>query len=333
MSRVKVKSVKKNVGDKGVINMFNQMVGADDADPDIVMPKYRTVKSKVVSFSKIIKSAAVDVLSKSFPNQKNGCDEMLKFSEVLNKIEFLDIPENGTPEEKKSVCKHYMELKVNNTIKMLILTCKNLIEYQNFLSEDNKDDNFVSRIPGLSWDPFPFSSINIKEILLSKDTVPRIKKYIFMVLRLSLMFCKEIYKTITSPDVDVKKFSAVIINSIASVKKSIPRCDQAFAKIEESVSLLEGNFDGYYKDFIQSNNPSTIIEGFVIDVSNTGGVDAQTTRQFRKIINYYQKATAGKIKDPKIKKVFDMLNSNFSIMEKSMEEEAKSKNTKKNIKK
>jgi hypothetical protein len=126
---------------------------------------------------------------------------------------------------------------------------------------------------------------------------------------------RDVYRTITSPDVDVAEFSKSIIASITQVKKQIPRCERAFAKIEASVSLLEGNFDGYYKDFVQSQNPSTIIESFVIDVSNTGGADMQTTRQFRKIIDYYRRATQGKIKDPKIKKVFDMLNSNFSAME------------------
>ena len=127
------------------------------------------------------------------------------------------------------------------------------------------------------------------------------------------------YDTITSPDVDVKKFSKVIISSIAKVKKRIPRCEKAFEKIEQSVGLLEGNFDGYYKDFVQSKNPSTIIESFVIDVSQSGGSDPQTTRQFRKIINYYRKATQGKIKDPKMKKIFDMLSANFNAMEQQEE--------------
>jgi hypothetical protein len=133
-------------------------------------------------------------------------------------------------------------------------------------------------------------------------------------MKIVLDISKTVYKTLTSPDVDVKEFSKAIISSISQVKKQIPRCEKAFARIEQSVSLLEGNFDGYYKDFIQSQNPSTIIESFVIDVSQSSGGDAQTTRQFRKIISYYQKATQGKIKDPKIKKVFDMLNANFSAM-------------------
>ena len=119
----------------------------------------------------------------------------------------------------------------------------------------------------------------------------------------------------TSPDVDVTEFSEIIVKSIAAIKKQIPRCDKAFAQIEKSIGLLQNNFNGYYKDFIQSQNPSTIIESFVIDVSDSAKSDPQTARQFRKIINFYRKKTQGKIKDPKLQAIFSALNSNINAMD------------------
>jgi len=318
MKKVKIKTAKKQLADKNVINMFNQMLGTEDADPAIVIPKYELVRSKVHSLSKILSAATEDVLRKSFPEEKNGCDDIMKYVESLNSIEYIEVPEADklTPEVTKELCAKYTTLKDTNSIKVIILTCKNLIGYSGKLDVgETFDDSFIARIPGLEFSPFPFSRLNIKQIWVSPQITDRIKKYIFTVMKIVLDISKIVYKTLTSPDVDVKEFSKAIISSIAQVKKQIPRCDKAFAKIEQSVGLLEGNFDGYYKDFIQSQNPSTIIESFVIDVSQSGGGDAQTTRQFRKIINYYQKATQGKIKDPKIKKVFDMLNANFSAME------------------
>ena len=321
MSKVKIRTAKKQLADKGVVNMFNQMLGTEDADPNIVIPKYEKIKERVNSLTKILSAATNDVLRKSFPDEKSGCDDIIKYVDSLSSIKFKDVPpiEMMTPEESRVFSQDYLEIKSNNDIKIIILTCKNLIGYSNkFNVGEDFDDSFIARIPGFDFSPLPFSSLNIKRIWSSKNITDRIKKYIFTVLKIVLDISKEVYKTLTSPDVNVKEFSKAIISSIAQVKKQIPRCEKAFLKIEQSVSLLEGNFDGYYKDFIQSQNPSTIIESFVIDVSNSGGADSQTTRQFRRIINYYRKATQGKIKDPKIKKVFDMLNENFSEMEKKM---------------
>lgn len=321
MKKVKIKTAKKQLADKNIVNMFNQMLGTEDADPSIVIPKYVLIKDKVQSMAKILSAATEDILSKSFPEEKDGCDDIIKYVDSLNNIEYIDVPPDDkmTQEQAKEICMSYTELKANNNIKIIIMTCKNLIGYTGNLNVDETfDDSFIARIPGFEFTPFPFSRLNIKQIWVSPQVTDRIKKYIFTILKIVLDISKTVYKTLTSPDVNVKEFSKAIISSISQVKKQIPRCEKAFAKIEQSVSLLEGNFDGYYKDFIQSQNPSTIIESFVIDVSQSGGTDAQTTQQFRKIINYYQKATQGKIKDPNIKKVFDMLNDNFSAMEENV---------------
>jgi hypothetical protein len=319
MKRVKVKTSKKQIADDSVVHMFNQMLGTEDADITIIIPKYELVKSKVKSLSKILLAATEDVIRKSFPDEKNGCDEILVYIESLNDIDFIATPplhSQITPDAALEINKSYKLIKDNNDIKMMVLIYKNLICYSDRLSTGaDFDDSFIARIPGYEFKPLPFSELNIKRMWFSPNITDRIKKYMFTVMSIILGISKDIYKTLTSPDIDVKKFSQGIINSIALVKKKIPRCDKAFKKIEQSVELLVGNFDGYYKDFIQSQNPSTIIESFVIDVSNSGGADAQTTRQFGQIINYYKKATHGKIKDPKIKEIFNLLNSRFDSME------------------
>jgi hypothetical protein len=316
MPRVKVKTSKRALNDKGVVNMFNQMLGTDDADPAIIAPKYKKIRKKIESFSKIVTAATEDVFIKSFPEQEQAYIEIFAYANKLNSIEFVDFPDDVVELRKmsKEVSKEYAMLKDNNHIKTMILTCRNLVGYKAFLTGSVFDDSFIARIPGLVFAPFSFSCLNLKEIWASPNITERIKKYIFAVLKIILSSCMEVYKIITSPDVDVAAFSKVIISSIAQVKKQIPRCDQAFAKIQESVGMLENNFDGYYKDFVQSKNPSTIIESFVIDVSQSGGGDSRMTRQFRKIISHYRKLTQGKIKDPKINKVFDLLNSNMDMM-------------------
>jgi hypothetical protein len=322
MKKVRIKTAKKQLGDKTVITMFNQMVGAEGADSTILLPKYNNVKAKIKLFAKILSSMADDVISKTFTSQQKGCSEI---NEYAKQVANMDLP---TFEEKNlkdsEACKllntTYIQLKEHKSVQLIIISCKNLLEYSKYFEADSDyDDSFIARIPGFKFSPFPFSCLNFKEMWYERDIDEKIKKYIFTCLRLCCNYSHDIYKTITSPDVDAKEFSRIIVASIAQVKKQVPRCEKAFNRIEQSVNLLEGNFDGYYKDFVQSKNPSTIIESFVIDVSRQGSSDAQTTGQFRKIIAYYQKATQGKIKDPKIKKVFDMLTSNFKIMEEDSE--------------
>lgn len=128
--------------------------------------------------------------------------------------------------------------------------------------------------------------------------------------------CFDVYQIITSPDIDISKFSDLIVESIKQAKKMIPRANKAFRKIEESVELLKDNFQNYYKDFVTTKNPTIIIENFILDVSkeNSGDVDLELARQFKKIVMFYQKKSQGKIKDPKVNKLFEMLNKNFEML-------------------
>lgn len=321
MPKVKIK--KKQIKDEGITQMFNQMLGVDGVNPDIVIPKYKTISTKIKAVIKLLRFSVEDTFSK-FGDQKDSSDKILTYCNTLSEIKFLDTKDNS-PENITLMANHYVKLKSNNDIRFLILTCKNLITYKNFLNDLEDNGSFILREPGFTFCPFPFSDLNIKAIWQNKNVTIKIKKYILTVMRIMLNNCMVIYKTLTSPDVDVSEFSEIIVKSIANIKKQIPRCEKAFDQIEKSISLLENNFDGYYKDFIQSQNPSTIIESFVIDVSDSTKADPQTTRQFRKIINFYREKTQGKIKDPKLKAVFDALNSNINAMNMDNKEDPKDK--------
>lgn len=314
MKKVKIKSVKRSLGDDSITRIFNQMVGAERADPEIVVPKYIAIRTATLKIAKVLDTAVVDVFSKVFPEQKDCCDEILQFSNELRALEFVEIPEEPfTKEFTDSIADKYIVLKESNTVKKVIIACKTLIVAATAISKN--DTGFVNRSPGFNFMPFSFSSLNIKPKWA--ELSQKQKSYIFIVMSVVLNASKEIYRTITSPDVDVKKFSEVIINSMSKLKKALPRCDKAFRLIQESVDMFEGNFDGYYKDFVQSQNPSTIMESFVIDVSKKGNGDLQTVMQFRKIINHYRKATQGKIKDPRVKKIFAALNEKFQEFDKT----------------
>jgi hypothetical protein len=120
--------------------------------------------------------------------------------------------------------------------------------------------------------------------------------------------------------VDIDKFTELLLSSIQELKKhpDLHRCNAAFKRIEQSVELLKGKFSDYYRESLASRNPDSLVTSFIVDVSNQGGADARLTREFRQIIQYMHKISqkSGKSKDPQVQKIFAMLNSNFSLMEK-----------------
>jgi flagellar biosynthesis chaperone FliJ len=121
-----------------------------------------------------------------------------------------------------------------------------------------------------------------------------------------------------SPDVDITKFSEKMVESLQKLKTRIPRCEKAFAKIAKSVNLLQDNFSDYYKDFLVAQNPNVILENFISDVSVSSKADPDTIRQFRTIIEHCRSNFMGNNKDPKIEKIFEVLNTNMEILEKKV---------------
>lgn len=295
----KAKIIKKTLKDQNLVNMFNQMLGGD-GDPEIIKQKTSDLKSLARIIAGILKSFATGPM-KQFAEYQVWSDEFLKFGSATESLVDLD----------------YKEIKEHNQTKLLILVCSELVIYAHFLQPATLSDKWVLSHPGLVYEPFAFSSLDIKHIWNNASSTSNVKRYCLQTFSLLFNKCHEIYKITTAPDVDVKKFSQVIVDSIDKVKgqPELSRCKDAFEKIKESVTLLETNFGDYYKDMVQSENPNTIIENFIIDVSQGQNMNLSLMRQFRTIINFYKKQSSGKIKDPKVKKLFESLNSRMDILE------------------
>jgi hypothetical protein len=326
MSRkVKLKKVmsKGSAEDVQMLNsMFDQMTGTSHADPSIIKPKYVKLRGNLIKFCKVFQLFLnFKNFVEEFPECKNGFDEIKNFIDkiqsendlILNPVE--DAKKLETM-EKKELNDSYNKLKDSNEIQQIIITSSILGKHKKYLeNKDTLSDEFIRREPGLSMLPFSFSSIDFKKIWVSDNVNTMTKKFILSILSHIYKTGYEIYDLVTSPNVDIKKFSEVLIRNIGMLKKQVPRCDKAFDIIADSVKMLEGNFKGYYKTSVEAENPSIIIESFIVDVSMKQKSNAQITRQFRKIIMFMKKKSANN-KDPRVKKLFSILNSQFSMMEK-----------------
>jgi hypothetical protein len=344
MSKVKVKQVKKMVGDVNINGMFEEMMGVKDADPAIIAPKFVKLRNTLKHICKIfMQFSSFTPLRNDFPECKKGLDEIKDFVEKVKESTYItdepgktdsdkdtadskltDNDEKYYSLDKKTINELYKKLKDNEYVKRLIIMCNKLEKYKKNFGDDVKKvapkENFVNQEPGLTFIIFDFSSLDLKLLWANSKITSMVKKYVISILANLRKYSYELYNIITSPDVDVDEFSQILLSSISELKKQpdLHRCSAAFSRIEQSVGLLKEKFPDYYRESVASQNPDALITSFIVDVSNQGGANARLTREFRHIIQYMHKVSnqSGKNKDPAVQKIFSMLNKNFSLMEK-----------------
>ncbi len=336
----KVKVVTRTQEDEGIAEMFNQMLGAGKININICYPKYVTCKQYIKSILDIINMFANSRFVKSRSELTQCSEDIQKFVESARKdyadIYSVDLKDfewnlNLVDEaSKETFSKKYEQMKNDTTLHIFIKMCDNLIKYRKHLKDDkNIDHRFIVSMSGLEFCPFPFSNINFKLLindLLSESELagrPISKfpnkeiEFCMIVLHKMLTLSHGLYVAYSKPDIDVNEFVEVIMNNIKEVKKQVPRCDKAFKKIIDSVTLLKTNFNDYYKDFIQTQNQMVIMENFINDVAKNTTADPETTRQFRAIITYYKKIASTQIKNPKMKMLFERVSANLSELERN----------------
>lgn len=300
MSRVRM--AKKTLSDPGMAEMFNQMLG-NEGDPEIVREKHDKLRTLFKVIHSILYDLGTGNLAKEFTEYKVWFDQISEFAEATK-----------TLHESKS---EYKALTADIQTRRIIMMCKDLMQHQKQLLSDPPSDKWIVEYPDTGYQLFEFSKFDIKQLWYNSKFRSAHRKYMLMVLTVLYKKSYDVYKIVTSPDINVGKFKHIILSSIDKVRGTpeLNRCRDALDKITDSMSLLENNFDDYYKDMVQSQNPNTIIENFIIDVSKNQQMNPDLMRQFRQIINFYKSKTQSRIKDPKVKKLFDTLNEKMNMFD------------------
>lgn len=356
----KVKVIKKTMKDPELADMFNQMLGTSEPDPNIIIPKYKDIMTKTSSVLKLFNSLVApthpffitfnDDFNKAFDELrafiKDGYLELKAFEleennnvltgEQLNELnknpeKFQEFLASASSRYKvQNLQKRWMDLKESRIVQEMIVSARNIkaviTAEQKRTSSATHDletkgelrENFIINADGDFLTIFQFCSFDFKQIFLSPKINADLKKYILLFLHIVYKEVIAVVNIITSPDIDIEKFAVILIERLEDFKKQIPRCDLAFKKISESVDLLKNNFGQYYKDFIVSrDNPSIMIEHFIMDVSNNCGSNIKLIAQFREIMRFIGKnMNQNKVNDPRMKKMFDLLSNNLELLEK-----------------
>lgn len=307
---------------KDLQKMFSQITGSSDAEREVLVPKITKIYKNLSEYTKLYNILlGNEAFTKQFSEYSFWFDDIKTFLESLKTSTNLDVTRKYSSEqsdfhtmEDKKLNDFYKSLKENTAMKKIIITSSNLAPYKKHLSAEAMDDVFIKREPGIILQPLAFTTLDLKLIWSIEGFSEKAKTFVLSILRRSYTIGMELYDIITSPDVDIKKFSKILVDSIAKMKKQIPRCDKAFAIIENSVQMLEENFKSYFRGSVEAGNPSIIIESFIIDISTSQKAGPSVTNEFRRIVSFLKEKGAQNT-DPKVKKLFGMLNSQFSSMD------------------
>ena len=334
--QIKSKVVKATLANKDVLEMFQGVLGTSEgsATLSITHPKYVRIQKHISRFIDLLAALLASRLMTFFPGPHSHLEAYLaalrgQFAESFSAPDFAAWSTAGEPDYARippEVVAQFGAIfaaaKKCNVVNTVIVTCKNLVPHKKALADRaNLKDKFLSRDAGVSFAPLPdLSRVNFKQMYVDDRLDPGDREFILVVLHKMYVISHDVYEAVSAPDIDVDEFVEVIMSSIGEVKKQIPRCDGAFQKIIESVDLLKGNFSGYYKDYVASNNPTIIMENFVIDVSKNTQASPTVTAQFRRIIGHYRKLASQQATNPKLQSLFAQVDANFAELEKKSRE-------------
>jgi hypothetical protein len=335
--KTKKQKAKKN---PELTRLFNQMTGVSDPDYHLVEGKYDRLMYLLNLFNTYLNNMTTQI-KKNFSDKEKEIAELERFIEYgketqnkyyleekkIDKSKNIDdiFKDMSMPRyDEKKLVEYYKQIVEDNYFKEIILTCSAMSQYSKFLnvSKTELNYNFVEKDSCHETILFTFSSLNFQDIFFDDIVNESFKIYVLFCLSLLYKVCHEMYSILTSPNIDIDKFSELLMKSIAKVKQQVPGCEKAFKKILNSVDLLKDNFEDYYKSFVKSQSPTIIIENFISDVARSTNADLITLKQFKKIIVFFEEQARlyGK-KDPNINKLVSMVKTNFSKLEEEIKKE------------
>ena len=339
-AKIKLKTIKATSEDPDIASIFSEMMNGN-IKIDIVHKKYDSIKDAVVRFNKLIRLIMLNCNAEVLQHVEQYCDEFSRMIErefnaedikpylvghISEKEGYKSIPE----ENRAAYIEVYKRIKDCQPVNAIINTLHEINSKRKNFVDENKDVKFGEKrftqkkdLNGVYLIKHPdpifapvcgLPSLNLKDLYLNADDTN--KEFVLKWIQKLFIICYDLYEATNIPDIDPNDMVEVVLSSIDQVKKHIPRCEKAFNKIRDSVSLLKDNFGTYYSQFVESNNPSIIIESFIGDVSNTSGNDPALAREFKQIINFYKKMVLQnkQFGNSKVTKLFSHVEKQFKTL-------------------
>lgn len=307
-------------------DLFNQMVGSDrSANFTIIYGKYKQLEEcvdKLLKLLDIIGNSPILELEVLSAARNDVLDYRTKQRSLWNntKMTYFDSimdPSRADEAHKAELLVVWPKMKGSALVASMVATFDTLAPYRADIERSEKSVAFIIDMPGPVWAPIAaLPTLNLKYICsVTEDAA--VKRLIMSFLNKMLGIGQDIYKIKMNPDFDITECSEVIVKSIMKLRgiPELSRCGKAFAKIEKSLNLLEGNFDKYHRDYLSTGNPHIILENFCQDTSKKTDIDPETAMQFKAIINFYRKQSTISTTQPKLAKILDTALAPFDTLE------------------
>jgi len=322
MAKVRERTIKFG-DDDDITKMFNSMIGADGVDIAIAHNKYTQLEYGVSQFYKVMQlftQAAMLTKSETFakfvPEIEHFCSKaegspyQVYFgrADLFSRVMLPNMPEELT----NAFLELYEKLKASDFINSMIITCDKLAPYKRFL-EKEQSGLFLQNMPGVVFQPFPFTQLNVKDLYVVNIGNEVNKKFLVSVLSKIFQITFNIWNVIQTPDINVDALVTVMRERMDQLLKipELSRCQRAVATLKKSIDMLKDNFNTYYRDFIQTKNSSIIMEHYIGDVIKTTKADADLRRQFIAIIRYYRKMSQQGRQNPQVREMFEKIDKSL----------------------
>lgn len=316
---------KANVDTDAMSKMFLSILGSGNADKCVLLNKSKLVCTQIKKFLatfKLIKDSKTISACSNSETSKLVTDLNEMVEHFQKEMKSLD---------KTAANKMFNDLKKRKCIRHLVISGANVLDFgiKYFREKEpnqigpSKDDfkaikQFVLTEPGLRIEPLTFADVELKKIWFAKNEDLRC---VIDLMDAVASTGSQIAQIMNSPNVDICKFSNLLITEIGKLRGMLKGCDEAFNIIQESVSTLQDNFDQYYRDSIETQNPSVMLENFVSDVLQDTDASLKVASQFKTIVNHIAAISGKKIKDPMVQKMFAVLQKNFTVIDKLEKDE------------
>lgn len=317
------------IGDTSDLSdIFNQMLGTDNVDMNIAYPKYQKVSALITSILDVLETLAdTPLMCKQRALQSIQAAIRAYVGTTRAQLvttfhhTFPDCTWNYNLAEancQKEFLAAWAAIKESSLVNQFIVCCSNLTPFEvHFKNEHKLNAGFIKSLPGLSWCPFPFVPLDILMIYNLPGVGNHTLNVLMAVLHKVYIFSRQIYNEVSSPDINLDAFGAIILENLSKIEKlpALSRCKDAFRKIHEALGMLKQNFGGYYREFVVSKDSSCILHSFLVDVQSSAGASPELSRQFATIINFYKKNAAKNNTNPQMKAELDRMQG---IMDRMM---------------
>jgi len=318
---VRKKKVKANfdiLKSQNVVDQFVRMIGVKQNKVSITVSyekylQYKTHITKIVRILEILSNhPALHSDTKAVVLAfliKIKLDRIFSFhTEKISELELragMANYEKLSPEELDDFYKCYERLIESDLIKFIIISFKNLIQYETEITA--MDGKFLESAGNL-FVPFPTLPVNFKQLYSESNPVG--KTMILQTLAKLYLYCNKVYELYVSPNYDMSDIVDFMTKNIELIRKEIKGCDKAFDEILKSVHLLKSNYKTYFREYKQTHNPIAMIESYIKDVYSKVKSDMELGKQFRTIILFFRKKMneSGKSNDPKLAELFSHIN-------------------------